>query len=228
MSSRDQILNKLRTARRPFEDAAPQPAAYLPVTIQEDLSPQALLDRFCLEITNLKGEPFVVDGDDAAREKVLELLASHNTRRLLAWEFQYVPITRLESAIRNAGIEILVPDVRDEDRPEMLALAEQAQVGLTGVDAAAAATGTLIVTTAPGKGRIPTVLPPVHIAVVSADQILPRIESWVAQERSRGLGSIRSTGNVCFITGPSRTGDIEMELILGVHGPGRVQVVIRR
>ncbi|MDL1903003.1 hypothetical protein FBR02_19820, partial [Anaerolineae bacterium CFX9] len=188
----------------------------------------ALLDRFCVELTNLKGEPIVVDGEDAAREKVLELLAAHGTKRLLAWEFQYLPIARMEAAIRSAGIDILVPDVRDEDRPEMLALAEQAQVGLTGADAAAAATGTLIVTTAPGKGRIPTVLAPVHLAVIRADQIVPRIESWVAQQRSAGMAGIRSAGNVCFITGPSRTGDIEMELILGVHGPGRVQVVIIR
>jgi L-lactate dehydrogenase complex protein LldG len=228
MSSREQILNKLRAARRPFEDAAPQPAQYLAVTIQDDLSPPALLDRFCVELTNLKGEPIVVDGEDAAREKVLELLAAHGTKRLLAWEFQYLPIARMEAAIRSAGIDILVPDVRDEDRPEMLALAEQAQVGLTGADAAAAATGTLIVTTAPGKGRIPTVLAPVHLAVIRADQIVPRIESWVAQQRSAGMAGIRSAGNVCFITGPSRTGDIEMELILGVHGPGRVQVVIIR
>jgi L-lactate dehydrogenase complex protein LldG len=110
---------------------------------------------------------------------------------------------------------------------ETLAAAAEAQVGLTGADAAAATTGTLVFTTAPGKGRIPTVLAPVHIAVITLNQIVPRLESWVAAQRASGL-PLTDSANFCFISGPSRTGDIEMQLILGVHGPGKVHVVVRK
>lgn len=228
MASRDTILNKLRATRRPFEDAAPRPDAYMPVTIQDDTSPGALLERFTRELEALKGQVFAVDGDAGVRDKVMELLHFHHAKHILAWDFTCIPVEGLESAIREAGIEITQPQTHDETRPDVLAQAETAQVGLTGADAAAATTGTLIFTTAPGKGRIPTVLAPVHIAIITLNQLVPRIEDWLALERENSLGGIRSAANVCFISGPSRTGDIEMELILGVHGPGQVQVVVKR
>jgi len=228
LSSRDQILGKLRAAHRPFADAMPQPEAYLPVTLQEDHSPDALLERFQKEVTALRGEVFVVEDDAGACACILALLESHRARHILAWDFAHIPVTGLEAAIRAADVAITQPDTHDELRAETLIVAETAKVGLTGADAALATTGSLVVTTAPGKGRIPTVLAPVHIAVITLDQLLPRMESWLALQRANGLAGIRAAANVCFISGPSRTGDIEMELILGVHGPGQVQIVVKR
>ncbi len=229
MNSRDKILHKLR-ANRPFENAPPRPRIFAPVTEIDDTSPEALLARFTLEMERLKGEVFVAEGDAAAIDTVLELLRSHNTSRALAWDFDRIPLAGLGEAVRGAGVEVIHPNThaseREGSRAAMLAASEGAQVSLTGVDAAVAATATLIVTTAPGKGRIPTVLAPVHIAIIRQEQIVPRLENWVAALRARGIDSIRQSANFCFITGPSRTGDIEMELILGVHGPGRVQAVI--
>ncbi len=227
MSSREQILDKLRRARRPFDDAPPRPNTYLNVTVQDDETPDALLERFTKELTNLSGEVFPVRGNAAARKKVLQLLEQHQAKSILAWDFAYIPVDGLEEAIRAAGIEIIHPDTRDEMRMETLTASAEAQVGLTGADAAAATTGTLIFTTAPGKGRLPTVLAPVHIAVITLDQIVPRLESWVAAQRAQGL-PLREHANFCFVTGPSRTGDIEMQLVLGVHGPGKIQVIVRR
>lgn len=227
MTSRENILNKLR-ANRPFEDAPPRPRIYAPVTEIEDTTPEGLLARFSLEMERLKGEVFIADGDAAARETVLELLKSHSAARAIAWDFGCIPVDGLEAAMRGAGVEVLHPNTHVGDRAAILAASEQAQVSLTGVDAAVAATATLIVTTAPGKGRIPTVLAPVHIAIIRQEQIVPRLENWVAAQRAKGIDTLRQSANFCFITGPSRTGDIEMELILGVHGPGRVQAVVVR
>ncbi|MDZ4767377.1 MAG: lactate utilization protein [Chloroflexota bacterium] len=233
MTSRDTILNKLRAARAEsrvdtalLNSVPPRPARYLPVTVVDDLSQDGLIGRFSTEFVRLMGEIFIVEGEDAARAQVLALLAEHQTKRLIAWDFAHIPISGLADAIRADGIDSIHPETHDEFRAETLSAAESAQVGLTGVDAAVAATGSLIVTTAPGKGRIPTVLAPVHIAVVLLDQLLPRLEDWVAKLRAENMGTIRNHANFCVISGPSRTGDIEMELILGVHGPGRVQVVL--
>ncbi len=226
-SSRETILEKLRAARRPFPDAPPRPQQYLDVTVQADETPGALLERFSRELADLHGEVIPVTGDDEARAQVLELLATHKTQSIIAWDFAFIPVEGLEAAIRDAGITIIQPDARDDLRMETLAASAEAQVGLTGADAAAATTGTLIFTTAPGKGRLPTVLAPIHVAVITLEQIVPRLENWIAAQRAAGL-PLQDSANVCFVSGPSRTGDIEMELILGVHGPGKVQVIVKQ
>lgn len=232
-TSRDKILNKLRAARRPFPEAAPRPAEYVPVTGIDDTAPEALLARFKAEAEALNTEVFVVEGDEAATACVLDLLASHGSERISAWHFKHIPVDKLYTAIQA------VPEVDYKiDYPRILVDAiervaeidrlESAGVGLTGADAAAATTGTLILSTGEGKSRIPTVLPPVHIAVITLDQILPRIEDWLARERAAGGPALNESANVCFISGPSRTADIEKQLVLGVHGPRRVQVVVKR
>lgn len=229
MNSRDKILNKLRAASQPFPDAPPRPDRYQPVTAIEDTSPDGLLARFTAEIERLTGQVFVVKGDAAARKKVLELLCDHHhAAHVLAWDFTHIPVKGLKKAIEDAGINITIPQMHDEYRAEVIESIRDAEVGLTGVDAAAATTGTLIVSSAPGKGRIPTILPPVHIAILTLDQIVPRLEDWVAAERANELAKMRDSANVAFITGPSRTGDLEMILVLGVHGPGIIQIIVKK
>ena len=227
-TSRESILNKLRAARQPFPDAPPRPRQYVPVTRLDDTSTDALIERFAEETRLLQGEAFVCEGDEAACDQVMRLLQSHNTTHLLAWDFQYIPIPGLENAIRDAGITITQPDLHDEFRYETLAHLEPAQVGLTGVDYAIAATGTLVVSTGAGRSRTATVLPPAYIAVVTADQLIPRLENWVAIQRQNGHSDFWNKANICLISGPSRTGDIEKKLVLGMHGPGEVQIVIKK
>src|SRR5215475_6961942 len=115
-SSRETILNKLRSAQRPFEDAPPRPKQYLDVTIQEDTSPEALLVRFTKELTALTGEVYVVDGDEQARSKVLEVLEQFEVKSMLAWDFDHIPVEGLESAVRATGIDIIHPETHDEMR----------------------------------------------------------------------------------------------------------------
>lgn len=227
-SSRDRILNKLRAANKPFPDAPPRPKAYQPVTSIDDTSPEGLITRFSFELDRVAGQAFPVEGDAAAREKVLELLRQHNTTHIISWLFRYIPVEGMEQAIRDTGINIIHPEMHDEFRAEVIESIRIAEVGLTGADAAVATTGTLIVSTAPGKGRLPTVLAPVHLAVITIDQLIPRLENWINHERANGLPTIQNSANVCFITGSSRTADIEMEPILGVHGPGKLYVVIKK
>jgi L-lactate dehydrogenase complex protein LldG len=229
--SREKILEKLRNTRRPFPAASPRPDTYQPITSLNSMSPEDMLARFTEELELLDGEVFVVEGDEAARKQVLELLESHQTKRIAAWRFKYIPVAKLYTAIKQAGYTIDYPNIHIEDskaREREIMRLETAEVGLTGVDAVAATTGALVVSTAPGKGRIPTMLPPVHIAVVELKQFMPRIEDWLAQERANGNPTLENSANICFIAGPSRTADIEKQLVLGVHGPKRLQVVVKR
>lgn len=227
-SARDNILSRLRAARQPFPDAAPRPTDYLPVIPVEDATPAALLPRFIEELERLTGKVYPVEGDAGAIEALRTLLKEHEIGHVLAWDFKHIPVDGLEDALKADGIAVSHPDLYSEDRDTHAAHIREAGAGLVGADAALATTGTLVVSTAPGRGRTPTVLPPRLIAIVTLDQLLPNIEAWLARERASGLPAISNAANIAFITGPSRTGDIEMALVLGVHGPGEVYVIVKQ
>ena len=100
------------------------------------------------------------------------------------------------------------------------------RVGITGVDAALAGTGSLVLAAGPGKPRQASLVPPVHIAVLTTDQIVPNLDEWAAAQRASGFQQIRSASSVVVISGPSRTGDIANIPVRGVHGPGQLHILI--
>lgn len=225
--SRSIILEKLRSARRPFDDAAPRPAHYQPALALEAMDRSALVARFVREMELLKGQAFVVQGDAGAREQIGALIAKHQANHVLTWDFRHIPVEGLKAMLHESGVAATIPLLHQTRTPEMMALYGSAAIGISGVDAAIAMTGTLVLSSGEGRGRIPTVLPPIWIAVVSVEQIVPRLEDWLVSERGRGMSTLYERANLAFVTGPSRTGDIEMELILGVHGPGTEYVIIK-
>jgi len=94
--------------------------------------------------------------------------------------------------------------------------------GVTGCFAAIAETGTLMLVSGPATPTANNFLPDTHIVVLRAAQILGSYEDgW---ERLRAAGPMPRTVN--FITGPSRTGDIEQRIVLGAHGPRRLHIVL--
>ena len=96
-------------------------------------------------------------------------------------------------------------------------------VGITGCFCAVAETGTLMLVSGAETPATVSLLPETHIAIVPASRILPGMEEAWALARTE-LGELPRAVN--FISGPSRTGDIEQTIVLGAHGPYRVHLVI--
>lgn len=96
-------------------------------------------------------------------------------------------------------------------------------VGVTGCFCAIAETGTLMLCGAPDAPATVSLLPETHIAIVPASRIVPGMEEAFALARAE-LGRLPRAVN--FISGPSRTGDIEQTIVLGAHGPYRVHLVV--
>jgi L-lactate dehydrogenase complex protein LldG len=95
-------------------------------------------------------------------------------------------------------------------------------VSLTPCFAAVAETGTLMLLSGPQTPTTLNFLPDTHIAVVRADQVVATYEDgWDRLRADRALPRV-----VNFITGPSRTGDIEQRIVLGAHGPRRLHIVV--
>lgn len=103
--------------------------------------------------------------------------------------------------------------------------ADRDLVGLTGCFCATAETGTLVLLSGPQTWASGALLPETHIAVVPASRIVAGHEDAFALMRAE-RGELPRAVN--FVSGPSRTGDIEQTIILGAHGPYRVHVVVVR
>lgn len=96
-------------------------------------------------------------------------------------------------------------------------------VGITGVFCALAETGSLLLLSGPGTWSSTSLLPETHIAILPASRIVANMEAAFALVRHERGELPRSAR---FVSGPSRTGDIEQTIVLGAHGPYRVHVVI--
>lgn len=97
------------------------------------------------------------------------------------------------------------------------------KVGVTGVYCAIADTGTLMLLSGEHTHPVTSLLPDTHIAIVPAARILRSMEEgWDLLRREHGS----LPRQVAFVSGPSRTADIEMTLVLGIHGPYRVHIII--
>jgi L-lactate dehydrogenase complex protein LldG len=111
-----------------------------------------------------------------------------------------------------AGLEVAFRGAKDEDL-----------AGITSCFCAIAETGTLMLCSGPATPATVSLLPETHVAVVPASLIVPGMEEAWSLAREK-LGDLPRA--VSFISGPSRTGDIEQTIVLGAHGPYRVHLVI--
>lgn len=212
MGSRERILARLRAAPRPFGVVPPPPFTYVPVTADAPESHAARVERFVQEATALSAIVHRPAGDGMAVALVREILGSDRT--LMAWEEAHLPLPTLLATLLAEGRTLADP--RDGG----------VRVGVTGADAALAATGTLVISSGPGRARAASLLPPVHVALVRESQIAADLESWLNEERAQGRRPFQEAANVVLISGPSRTADIAMELILGMHGPATLHVIL--
>lgn len=120
-----------------------------------------------------------------------------------------------------AGLK--VPLVMTDRACDKAAL-ERCDVGITECDALVAQTGSVLVTSRTAGGRALSCLPPHHVVLARRDQIVPDLPAAFALLKQRYHHDFPSM--ISFITGPSRTGDIERILVLGAHGPRKLTLFI--
>jgi L-lactate dehydrogenase complex protein LldG len=97
-------------------------------------------------------------------------------------------------------------------------------VGVTGAQWAVAETGTLVLESDQERHRLSSLVPPAHIAIIEADQIRQTLGEVLQAINDKGPDGLSRT--ITFVTGPSRTSDIELTLAIGVHGPAEIYVII--
>jgi L-lactate dehydrogenase complex protein LldG len=165
------------------------------------------LQRFLDELTQLGVEYHVEASGADVRERVAGIVGD---RSILRWNASQLPYD-LGYILRPAADE---SSPRDEQAA--------AEIGVTGCDAAIAETGSLVLLSGEGKPRAASLLPPVHLAVVQRKDLRFGMGDFFKEHAA----AIAKAACCTFITGPSRTADIELTLTLGVHGPGELIVIM--
>jgi iron-sulfur cluster protein len=133
-----------------------------------------------------------------------------------------------EDAAEVFGTEPTVEAIQAHARASLRQKFIDATVGISGANMAIAETGTLVLVTNEGNADLTTTLPPVHIALFGIDKLVASLDDAVAVLRMlprSGTGQVM-TSYVNWITGPSRSADIEQSLTIGVHGPRELHCVI--
>jgi len=221
--TREQILQSLR---KNATGVSPKPVLPSPqdFSIYRNFAPaqQNPLQIFAQKIAALKGE-FYHANDGAAAAKILrEILnsaADANIKKLAA-RHQHALLDRIFAVDQWLAENVQVIDHQKIASPKFADFS----AGITAVDFLVARTGSIVLSTATAGGRRLSVLPPFHIAIATAAQLVVSLDDALKTYHERGEPSRSSYATI--ITGPSRTSDIEKILVLGAHGPKRLAVIV--
>jgi L-lactate dehydrogenase complex protein LldG len=238
-AARETILARIREALR-----LPAPPPHLSAHTEP---PLAAPGRGLPQLAVLPAEaarPWLPDGGDtpadrrrilvdnlgklrAVVEQVPDVAAAAACIRALAAERGWKRVACHRHPLLEAALAGLPCDAHPVDRPgtgfDKDAL-EACDAGVTVCEAIVAQTGSILVSSGSCGGRALSILPHVHIVVATADQVTGTLGDALHVIRERHGGRLPSM--LSFITGPSRTGDIERILVLGAHGPKELVVIL--
>lgn len=153
---------------------------------------------------------------------VAGIAAGHDAATFAAWDD--LPVSGVVSSLTSAGLERFDHHVPQEDRLSHQIGYVALDLGVTGADLGLAESGSVVLVHGPGRPRMVSLVPRVHIALLEVSSLERTLSHWAHRQRD----VVRDTANLVVITGPSRTGDIEQQLNLGVHGPRHVHIVTVR
>jgi L-lactate dehydrogenase complex protein LldG len=223
---REDILGRIREALQipaprphdghetPSAPAGPlQQRAWLPAVPDDAEGQLALFQTNCVQLrTDLR----LVAGLEDAAKTLVNLRDAHQWTVAAA---HHHPL--LDQILPSIGLELRY--VEECPGPRSL---ESCSVGITACDLLIAQTGSILLTARSGGGRALSVLPPHHVVIAQADQLAPDLPAAFDLLQSKYRDNYPSF--ITFITGPSRTGDIERILVLGAHGPKNLTVILIR
>ncbi|STO09425.1 LutC/YkgG family protein [Exiguobacterium aurantiacum] len=222
ITNREDFLNRIAKQLGRDVDLTPPKRVYKhrpQDEVLKDASEEELLETFRMVAMRIHTD--VVECDSAHLDDTLRLLIERYEGSAIIAEQD----ERIKSWAPKTSESF---DWWDAERPdESRALAVKADIGITIADEALAESATIVQYAKPGKSRTISLLPQDHIAIIPKSVLAPRMTQ--AAKRLSDLdrdGDLASPNGVNFISGPSNSADIEMNLIVGVHGPVRVAYVL--
>lgn len=206
MDTRTTILTRLRANKRDI----PSPPAWTSQQQFDDLAGQ-----FMEALTAVHGEPYLAPDLDSAATRLGDIFTELDAARVVA--NAEAPLTDLNLRTRWPHIQW---HLVGETTADLRDFCTHADVGLSSAAAAIAETGSILIQSGPGQSRVATLFPPVHIALLPTSRLTTDLFTYTAARN----GSLPA--NMTFISGPSKTADIEQTMAIGVHGPKRFIVIL--
>jgi L-lactate dehydrogenase complex protein LldG len=195
----------------------PPPVDEVPVVTPTTLDPDDLPGSFAAMATRVGMNVHRLGGLDELVPRLAAMVEErHVTRAVVSADAEARAVGEM---VEVFGVEVL---------PARVDVAADAQLGITGAAIGVAATGSLVLASGPSGGRTASLLPASHLCVLHEHQLVATTRDavhWVAGEQG---AMTESSSNVVFVTGPSRSADIEQLLVTGVHGPTTVDIVLLR
>jgi L-lactate dehydrogenase complex protein LldG len=170
---------------------------------------------------------------DLVRDKVPEF---GDRKQVVMWQHPLLASLNLVETLAAQNVPLLVTEfensaveeaLRNQERERIRKTVIDSYIGITSADFCMAETATLVMRTRPGQARSVSLVPSIHVAVISLDQVIADLKElyallkWDPEFQNEGL-----TNCMTFISGPSKTADVEATMVHGAHGPREVYVYV--
>ena len=193
-----------------------------------DLGRSSLLDKLAGMAQSGGWHVCRAAGFEEAIEYIASMVAILDVARVVRTDQDVFDNAPVDSALANLGLTVTtVAQGEGRSRESLRQSIIAAGIGITGADYAVAETGSVVIMPRKGLSRLVSVVPPVHLALVRPQDVVETLDDLFLLRRlefhQKG-GDMGSYLN--FITGPSRTADIEQTLVVGVHGPKEAHLVL--
>ena len=195
-----------------------------------------LLDELIQRAAPLNIPVITATGASAATTAICRLVHEKSPewsdlKSVFAWQHPLISELNLTEALAADNVPIHLaepgPEADDAQRSEMRSRIVESFIGITGADYCLAETATLVLTSGPGRPRAVSLVPSIHVAVISLDQVIANLTELYALLRQDENGAPAALTNcLTFITGPSKTADIELNMVHGAHGPRELHLLV--
>ena len=202
---------------------------------------QELLDHFIKMAAPINLNVIVLDDEKAVTVAITDLIKQKNPewgdeKSIAVWQHPLIQRLNLPDALASENIPMHVTTL-DDPRPEGLSEPEirdrlrqqviDAYIGITSADYCMAATASLVMRTRPGQARSVSLVPSIHIGVIYLDQIIWDLkELYALLSFDPDVSKEGLTNCMTYISGPSKTADVEATMVHGAHGPREVYVYV--
>ena len=215
----DNVRHSLQTSHLPDAKSEAPTLSSLP-----RFDPLELVAQFTEQALGVKSEVHQVTSHTSGYLRVCDILTQHQATLFMSWRDEFLPIRGLNTELAQRGFQRQDSTISNEpaDRRETLLALADVPIGITGALAGLADTGSIVVSCGDGRGRLASLLPPIHIVLLETHLLFPCIADFVWAHPD----AAKQTSNLVFVTGPSRSADIEQTMTLGIHGPKELHVIL--